>query len=681
MWYWILTGLLCVILGMLIMVTDWIFDTSEPEVTSRSTFRTYAELEPNITSYYVGRDLVDKGTWSSIKGASFASNHLYCIMAIQTIETNPDSGNHYIQGISDGNVQFNGLWDDNIDFTRGYTAVYLVRHTDNAARYGLGGSIENFVYYDGPNMTLLGKSFIASWLDEAGDPFTMAVGEDYGLCIVFGPNSADITVNVYVFDITGALKGRANTILTGTSGQTLGRDGGWIKYSVLDGDTYLFGQMYVDDVCDQSDCQSLVKNMLYQTYWASISFPTITLYKNNATDRTATQKGTPSSFSAVNVPPSLTFDASTCRIHGTPDTVGTGSFTVTVDGLDGNDYDISYEVLPEPTLVYPSSFIVQVGTAVQIVPTIQSVSSVDATSVTLPAGLTLATEDVGEITAGTIYGIPTEATSATDITIQYTLPVISAADGVSDPDLSLSAESNVSLRLTVSALPIPDAPPVTPFSYGTSETNPLICVQSFSDRYFDGSAVREFVPTQNTEFYQFLGNLPSGLSVDEVTGAIKGMPDKATDGVVTVNVFGTHMVTGQQFSAALHLKVVQNMSVLQYNASYEVPTEEEFVVEPSQADGYANSIELSDGWPSGATAQLDGRIILRKGSVTKSFSGLGVTATSVDRVLHAEMSLVPAGSSSNSTLKYVTGSGVCVVGAGLIGWGIYDLNRGGTVKQ
>jgi PKD repeat protein len=222
----------------------------------------------------------------------------------------------------------------------------------------------------------------------------------------------------------------------------------------------------------------------------------------------------PAAYSATNLPPGLTINATTGVITGTPTAAGTYAVVLTATNATGTGATtLTMTVAPAP-IVAPvitnptASASATVGTAFSAYQIVATGGPTSFTASGLPPGLTL------NSSTGTITGTPTTAgTYAATLT---------AAN---------SAGSSTG-RLTITVAPAPVAPTIT-----SATTVSAVAGQSFPTYVITASGL----PTS----FGATG-LPPGLSLNPTTGAISGTPTAAGTYTVTLsasNAIGTNTAT------------------------------------------------------------------------------------------------------------------------------------------
>jgi hypothetical protein len=667
MWGLIIVGVLCILVGVMFIVTDWVTfeDESDNNNNRGVAIRTLSEMQSNIKAYFVGRDIVDFATWPSITGDyNVAVNPTY-----HTVETHAKSGNSYMNILGNGNF---GTWFrlstyipiETLNVNNGVTFMMAFRYEQTWSPESNAPIVFwNWqMYY---NQTYWGVNGLRIQNGWNGGAFSMVPDTDYVMALSVSDNTADMIFAAYIYDTEGVLVASVVETLAGTAGMEHPNQNGWWGCGRVAESCPFYGQMFMDGYCTEEECQLLVQDMLNQTYRPKLTFDSITMYETFAVDRTGTLKGEVSTYSATGVPGGMSFDDATRRLHGAPASIGSGDITINIGGYDGNDVTVSYSVLPKPMAVYPETFTASVGDEIVILPTIQSVQSIDGITGILPEGLSLLLEETDGHPAGSIVGVPSTAVVTNPYVVQVTLPSVPETDET----LTLK-DSNVEFRLNIIA-PVLNIETEL-FDYGTTIDKPLVCYEGIMDRVFGKDQVRSFIPLNNADFYQYQAVLPTNMKVNYETGAIEGVPAESLS-TAPFSVYATHRVNGLQYHATLFIRIVKNMSTLEYSQSYVVPQDSDMVIEPTTVQGEALDIQLGTQWPSDTQADVSGVITIPQSSLpTEDLTG-DVVATAVDRVIETRVNLITkdSASSASSQTKYLVGGGLCTLGTGLTSYGAY----------
>ena len=220
---------------------------------------------------------------------------------------------------------------------------------------------------------------------------------------------------------------------------------------------------------------------------------------------TITGSNGPTSFSASPLPAGLSVNTATGVISGTPSAAATTAITVGAINAGGTGtatltLTVAPAPLPAPVITSPTTASGTVGTAFTYTITATN-SSTGFTATPLPAGLTL------NGSSGVISGIPT--TSGT--------PTITV--GASNT----GGTGNATLTLTIASAP-PSAPVITSLATASATVG-----QAFTYTITATNSPTGFTAT----------TLPSGLSLDAVTGIISGIPTTSGTPTITVGAINT----------------------------------------------------------------------------------------------------------------------------------------------
>ena len=237
----------------------------------------------------------------------------------------------------------------------------------------------------------------------------------------------------------------------------------------------------------------------------------------------------PTTYSAPSLPAGLVINGSTGVITGTPSAVTIATdYLVTATNAGGSSsftINITVNNPPLPVITYTTPDTYQVGTAITPLSPTSTGGAVVSYSATLPGGLAINTS------TGVISGTPTTASAATNYTVTAT-----NADGSSIFVISINV--------------LPKAP-------GITYTTP--------DVYTVGTAIANLTPNTSgggpVVSYTVSPALPSGLSIDPVTGIISGTPSAITaSGTYTV----TAVNSGGSGNFAINITVNAPVPVFTY---------------------------------------------------------------------------------------------------------------------
>jgi hypothetical protein len=694
---WLVIGSIFVVAGIVIMLIDW-----STTASTDTNIRTYSDLTSDIICYSPGRTL-NLGTtdWPCYVTDTVATFNPNTARVIPTVDTY--SGRVYVKRTAEAPGIIVSTWGLNMQndprfslfnsSDPGYTLACLFRYnsenTTDFLRFQVGfGSMR--IYSDRVASVLLYQTSDTthSWSVELGsDVISLTTGDMYIAAFVLLPFSDDgnfiqmkhIILHVSdTFDVTTVLDGTPFN-LPGTDTYTRpmfkDMDARYDMYAApITVAPYEWGVhacIYLSTPLDVTEMTSLSQQMILDSLLPGVDYGgAMTFYKNNAISRMPTVRGTPTTVSGVAAPFAIAADG---RITGTSGVVTESPVTVSVQVDKAyNLFSLTYNVLPEPVIIYPISYIGNSDTIHTIVPTNLLYVEVVSISPALPAGMQLVTFDTATeaLVQGTIYGAPNGVSPSTEYTITVNMP-----DPVGDDDpLSLSSESRLTITLefvAASAL----LPGMTKFSYGTSVDNPLILFAGYYDKVFNGEDWREFLPSDREDFDQFQATLPVNLKLNYDTGAIEGYPETAIDGIQPVIVRATSKTNRIQYEDTLYIRIVKNMNVLNYETEYVITPGEDMVIQPN-TDGVAKKLTLGESWPDGTMSYVDGTIVIPKDQLPSSdLRNLSVEANTVDKVITQSTSLISDSSVGDPTWPYYVGGTSVAVGAGMVGWGIYDLNR------
>jgi hypothetical protein len=312
----------------------------------------------------------------------------------------------------------------------------------------------------------------------------------------------------------------------------------------------IYGFFCLNDTIDETLFVRLMRTFVQDCLAPDPVYDPFTFYHGFGFSRTPAWRGTALPITSSDSIP-FTFDTGTGLWSGTPDTVTDGSQTwnMTIGGQFVKE--IAYEVLPAPKAVYPATFVMNTDDDVQIIPSaFQTALLPLSNQVTppLPNGLVIATEDIGSIKKGTIYGTLTEPMDTTFV-VNALLPTVPE----SDAELSFTEDSNLTFRLQVVTPPM-SAETVTTFAYPTTETNPVIWTLNQNRKTIDGRVVNTLLPSNHETFYQFAASLPPELVIDSETGEISGIPQIQLP-TTSITVVATSKADGNQYQSTLYIQI------------------------------------------------------------------------------------------------------------------------------
>lgn len=342
---------------------------------------------------------------------------------------------------------------------------------------------------------------------------------------------------------------------------------------------------------------------------AATSAPTVPIFSSAASvsgvqgvafgGYTASASSSPTSYTASNLPPGLSFDASSHYVSGTPTATGTYQANFTATNTVGTGSAVVTFAVAASAPPTPAPVISSAATATATVGKSFSYSIYGSNSPTsyaasgLPAGLSV---DTG---TGSVSGTPT----ASGV---FTVPISATNAG---------GTAGATLTLTVAAGPA--APTIS--SYATA-------------RGTVGASFSYYVSASNSPTGYTAGGLPDGLTFNTSSGQISGTP--TTAGVFTVPITATNATGTASATLTLTVAAAPAAPVFSGNAAANAvagATFSYFLSASNSPTSYAAS-----GLPAGLTL----------GTTSGAISGTPTTAG----VYPVAVSATNAGGTANATL-------------------------------
>ena len=313
-----------------------------------------------------------------------------------------------------------------------------------------------------------------------------------------------------------------------------------------------------------------------------------------------TSGGTPTSWSvSPSLPAGLALSSTTGAISGTPTaTSPSATYTITANNSGGSATAtvtiLVNDAAPSSVTYSPSSFTLTKGTAMTTATPTSGGGTPTSWSISpsLPSGLTFDTSN------GTISGTPTEVSSSTSYTVTATN---AGGSGTATVTIQVNDVAPSSITYTPNSFTLTNGTPMTtttPTSGGGTPTS-----------------------------WSISPSLPSGLSLDNSTGAISGTPTAITSST-TYTITATN--TGGSATAVVTIQV--NMappSSITYNPSSHtlVKGTAMTTVMPTSSGGPVSSWSISPSLPAGLTFETSNGTIWGTPTVVASSTNYTITAT------------------------------------------------------
>ena len=326
-----------------------------------------------------------------------------------------------------------------------------------------------------------------------------------------------------------------------------------------------------------------------------------------------TSGGTPTSWSvSPSLPAGLALSSTTGAISGTPTaTSPSATYTITANNSGGSATAtvtiLVNDAAPSSVTYSPSSFTLTKGTAMTTATPTSGGGTPTSWSISpsLPSGLTFDTSN------GTISGTPTAVSSSTSYTVTATN---AGGSGTATVTIQVNDVAPSSITYTPNSFTLTNGTPMTtttPTSGGGTPTS-----------------------------WSISPSLPSGLSLDNSTGAISGTPTAITSST-TYTITATN--TGGSATAVVTIQV--NMappSSITYNPSSHtlVKGTAMTTVMPTSSGGPVSSWSISPSLPAGLTFETSNGTIWGTPTVVASSTNYTITATNAGGSGTATVSIV-----------------------------------------
>jgi hypothetical protein len=338
------------------------------------------------------------------------------------------------------------------------------------------------------------------------------------------------------------------------------------------------------------------------------------------------------------LPLGLSLDTASGIISGTPTTVtATATYTVTATNSGGNTsfgVVITVNAVAPNSLSYNSPNTFTVGSAIiALSPSITGSVTGYTVSPALPLGLSLDT------VSGIISGTPTTVSATATYTVTAT---------------NSGGNTSFGVVITINAA----AP--NSLSYNSPNT------------FTDGSAIISLSPsiTGNVTGYSVSPALPSGLSLDTVTGVISGTPTTVTS-TATYTVTATNSGGNTSFGVVITVNAVAPNS-LSYNSPNIFTVGSDIIALSPSITGSVTGYSVSPALPLGLSLDAATGIISGTPTAVTSTATYTVTATNSGGntsfgVVVTVNAAAPSGLSYNSPNTFTVGSAIIALSPSVSG--------------